>query len=350
MKTRKVTENLVVVVLSIFFSLLMIEVLFRAMIGINVVKYPNPDFEKIIHRYSENEGLVYELKPSVSANTVYGPVKTNRYGQRDNEYSLKKPPNTVRICVIGDSVTFGTNLRVEDTYPKILERMLNNRYGDREKFEVINFAVVGYNSYQEEIVLEEKCLPFNPDMVLVGFCLNDDSYTDGLGGLAKEMSPHALGSRLHSKLISYLFYRYERANFEKWNDMAKVGHFFDTLSRLRNSNDFKVLVMVFPYYFKDINAYAEIVKHREVAGIAKRDNLPVIDFMCPWKALDWLTRVRFYNYNDRIHFSKKGMNQVAAGVFEYLQKKRLFVLNWESPAMRESKKLGYAIAEVKVMK
>jgi hypothetical protein len=312
-------KNLLVLIASLFFSFLAAEMIFRVLIYVGTVQYPNPNFEKILHQYSRNRELIYELKPSVCAKTIYGPVKTNRYGLRDNEYSLTRPPNTFRICVIGDSVTFGPNLAVQDTYPKILERMLNSKYGSRKRFEVINFADVGYNSYQEEIVLKEKCLKFHPDLLLIGFCLNDDSYTDGLGGLAREMSPDSLGSRLHSRFASYLLYRFERAHSTSWDDMGKVEHFFNTLSTLSLKENFKVTVLVFPYYFMDIKSYAEIVKHRQVGDIAKRNQLPVIDFMNLWKEVDWPDRKMFYLYNDGIHFSKKGMTRVADAVFRYPQ-------------------------------
>jgi hypothetical protein len=218
-------------------------------------------------------------------------------------------------------VTFGHNLLVEDTYPKILERILNSTYKDEMRFQVINFAVVGYNSYQEEIVLKKKCLRFNPDIVIVGFCLNDDSYTDGLGELAREMSPHSLGGRLHSKLLSYFLFRHERANFETWNDIGKVEHFFETLSSLKIQENIEVLILVFPYYFENLDSYGEIEKHKQVKAIAKKHNLSVIDFLDSWNQLDWQTRRGFYTYNDRIHLSKKGMEDVANRVYEYLQRK-----------------------------
>jgi lysophospholipase L1-like esterase len=302
----------------------MTEVIFRALTHLNVVEYPQPNFdEKIVHQYSEHKGLIYELRPFASAETVFGPIETNQHGLRDHEYSLAKPPDTLRICVIGDSVTFGLHLFAQDTYPKILERTLNSTYGHETRFEVLNFAVGGYNSYQEEIVLKEKCLKFDPDMVLVGFCLNDDEYTKGLGALAREMSPHSLGTRLHSKLISYLLYRYERANMQNWDDMGKVDHFFETLSELRTEG-LEALILVFPYYFENLNSYSELGKHKKVNNIAERHNLPVIDFIDAWDEFDSETRKSFYN-DGKIHFSKQGMEQVATGVFEYLQKNLLII-------------------------
>lgn len=316
--------NFIIALLSTLLSLLMTEVIFRILIFFNVAEYPQPNFEEMIHQYSENKELVYELKPSFSVEAKS--VETNKYGLRDYEYPLAKPPNTLRICVLGDSVTFGLNLFVEDTYPKILEKMLNSTYGNEIKFEVINFAVIGYNSSQEEIVLKEKCLKFDPDMILVGSCLNDDSFADGLGDLAREMSPYSLGEKLHSRLISYLLHRYEQAHYNNdWNDMGRVEHFFEALSKLKISDGVEAVILVFPYYFEDLDSYGEISKHKEVNNIAGKYDLFVIDFMDTWSGVDWQTRKSFYPVNDHIHFSKRGMEEVAARVFEYLQRNLLII-------------------------
>jgi len=321
-KIRRTSGNFIVALLSILFSLLISEIIFRAMVHLDIIEFPRPS-EEVIHQYSENKELVYELKPSFPAETIYSYIKTNKYGLRDYEYSLAKPPNTFRICAIGDSMTFGLNLAMEDTYPKILERTLNSIYGDRRRFEVINFAVAGYNSSQEEIVLKEKCLRFSPDMILVGFCLNDDSYADGLGDLAREISPYSLGGRLHSKLISYLLHRYERANFENWNDMGRVEHFFEALSKLKTSDGVEAVILVFPYYFENLDSYGETGKHKQVKNIAEKYNLFVIDFKDAWSEFDWQTRKSFYLANDTGHLSTRGMKDVATRVFGYLQRNML---------------------------
>ena len=74
---------------------------------------------------------------------------------RDHEYSLTKPAGVKRIAVIGDSVAFGFTrhpvaLPLKEIFPKVLEAELNAASPGR--YELLNFAVTGYNSAQEEIV------------------------------------------------------------------------------------------------------------------------------------------------------------------------------------------------------
>src|SRR5580765_1287067 len=60
------------------------------------------------------------------------PVSTNRLGFRDlREYDLAKKPNTYRILVLGDSVTFGHGSVYEHTYPFLLEERLKDRKSTR---------------------------------------------------------------------------------------------------------------------------------------------------------------------------------------------------------------------------
>src|SRR4029077_8507006 len=60
----------------------------------------------------------------------------------------------------------------EDSGLKVLERRLNETSGAR-KFEVVNFAVPGYNTAMESETFVQKCLEYSPDLVLLNFNTND---------------------------------------------------------------------------------------------------------------------------------------------------------------------------------
>jgi hypothetical protein len=95
-------------------------------------------------------------------------IKINSDGFRDREYSIEKPNNTIRIIVLGDSVTFGWGINVSDT-----ERMLNNDLNTTINFEVLNFGVPGFNTLEEIHLLEKKGLKYNPDVVIIGYVAGD---------------------------------------------------------------------------------------------------------------------------------------------------------------------------------
>ena len=101
------------------------------------------------------------------------PVHINALGFRDRrDYALDKPPNTLRILVLGDSVTFGHGTLDDTTYPYLLEQRLRGWRPD-VNWEVWNLGVPGYNTRQELDYLKEIGPRAQPDVVVVGFYPND---------------------------------------------------------------------------------------------------------------------------------------------------------------------------------
>ena len=99
-----------------------------------------------------------------------GFVSINSEGFRDVEHSLDKPPGTYRIAVLGDSMTEGREVNLDETYWKRLETLLGACPGfANEKVEVLNYAVNGYGTAQEYLSLKEYALKHHPDLVLLAF-------------------------------------------------------------------------------------------------------------------------------------------------------------------------------------
>jgi hypothetical protein len=88
-------------------------------------------------------------------------------GLRDKEYVIPKPEDTLRVLVLGDSVTYGTDVPAEVTFPKVLEQELE------PKVEVINTGVPGYTAYNEWQYYLSEGHAFQSDLVVVAFVLND---------------------------------------------------------------------------------------------------------------------------------------------------------------------------------
>lgn len=99
-------------------------------------------------------------------------IRTNSQGLRDREYPLEKPANTFRILVLGDSFTFGYGVEAEETYAKVLEKLLNR--GSTLKYEVLNGGVIGYGTFHELRFLRESGLALHPDLVVIGFVAGTD--------------------------------------------------------------------------------------------------------------------------------------------------------------------------------
>jgi len=127
--------------------------------GKDVLEYPSG--------YIKDKDLFWRLDPSCE--------EYNSLGFRDKELSLRKDSDVFRIICMGDSVTFGWPTKVEDTYPKILEKLLNSHF-PKKKFEVFNAGVPGYTSYQGLVWLKKDILRYSPDLIIVYYGINDAGY------------------------------------------------------------------------------------------------------------------------------------------------------------------------------
>jgi hypothetical protein len=125
-----------------------------------------------IIRLNPNDSIVYELRPRMKGTFTGKPVTINSMGMRDVERSVQKAPGTFRIVCLGDSHMFGWGVKQEETFPAVLEMILNERYQE-PVFEVWNMGVPGYNGVMEVEVFHQKALPLDPDMVIINYVHND---------------------------------------------------------------------------------------------------------------------------------------------------------------------------------
>jgi len=128
---------------------------------------------------TDDEKLPYLLRPGMDVFARGVHVATNEHGMRGPPVSEKPPPGVHRVLVLGDSVAFGFRLELEDAFPRLLERELDRRTGER--FEVLNAGVEGYNSENELALLERSGLALAPETVVVAFNLNDFDYGPVMG-------------------------------------------------------------------------------------------------------------------------------------------------------------------------
>jgi lysophospholipase L1-like esterase len=114
-------------------------------------------------------------------------ISIDSLGFRGHEHDgVEKKPGVKRILILGDSVSFGFAEPDDVVYPAVLEKLLNEGDGD-SRYEVMNSAVSGYNTWNELGTLEEWGPRLHPDLVILESCMNDfapSEYISALGGLS----------------------------------------------------------------------------------------------------------------------------------------------------------------------
>lgn len=94
-------------------------------------------------------------------------IRTNAIGYRNPQIGLKQRH---RILFLGDSITFGDCLQEPETFVRQVEKIA--AAGGRS-WETINAGVGGISLANELHILEETGLDLDPDVVVLGFYLND---------------------------------------------------------------------------------------------------------------------------------------------------------------------------------
>jgi lysophospholipase L1-like esterase len=120
-------------------------------------------------RYVHRPGIVRTLAGAGRPNDL---VVINSWGHHDTEFPEAKPAGELRTLMLGDSVTMGFAVTYAETFSKQLEDLLDASDRKYSTHQVINAGVHGYSTFQEKRMLE-RSLRFQPDIIFIGFCMND---------------------------------------------------------------------------------------------------------------------------------------------------------------------------------
>jgi hypothetical protein len=222
------------------------------------------------------------------------------HGIRDRDYPLAKAQDTLRVLVLGDSIGFGfctpaESLPREKTFAKALERLLNEApLPDHRRAEVINLSVSGYDTRQEAEFLRVKGLDFAPDVVLVGYCLNDDAdaslelddlrANESWAPLQK-LGAHSLAGLFRaSHLARLLWLRLASPGGEDpLQDVdgaaaGRRGPGFDRIAEMGDDEGFETVIAIFPH-LDSRSPYPYLAEHRRVRRDAGARGFGVIDLL-----------------------------------------------------------------------
>lgn len=199
-------------------------------------------------------------------------VKTNSRGLRDFEYDLAKAKNTLRIAAVGDSVTYGCGINIEDTYVKQVELLLNNMCDN--KVEVINFGTSGASTINELELIQKKVLSYNPDIIFLQTNPNDaeilfqikerDLFLNDIIKKLKK-SDTEIAKWLKMKLEFYKYYKY-KTNLTKEEKYNNIFEPLQEIIKLCEKNNIQLVIMSYePAY--SCEEYDKVLEYIKMRGI-----------------------------------------------------------------------------------
>ena len=167
MKQR--SQNIILLIVSTVCSLLFLEGILRGLYPY----YKNYNSEmwrygKDIKKISGDARVSHEHQANKKGEYYGVTIATNSNGWRDREYTER--PEKYRLMILGDSITLGWGVKNEDSYPRILERLLKSKGRD---VEVLNTGVGNYNTQNEVYAYLKKGQQFHPHEIVVGYYIND---------------------------------------------------------------------------------------------------------------------------------------------------------------------------------
>jgi lysophospholipase L1-like esterase len=329
---RKYLGNLLIALAAIIIALAACEIMLRVLKlpSSHVVPWPGRDsaWKNAIHQKSSIPGLDYELRPGAKTAHNGVDISINSLGMRGQEIKLQKAPGQIRILAVGDSFTFGYGVSDRDTFPEELNQLLKKNFPSQD-IQVLNLGVSGYGSADEALVIKHKAAAYSPDLVIIGYVLNDPQN--------RQMDPlHVFFHHSwwqHSNLLAamaiakekveirligkgdYYIYLYE--NPDRWSASPRA---FKEISEWSLKNRAPVLVVIFPnitppdawpsdYPYKKI--------HRRVADEAERQGLKTFDLYPELSA--YPARQLIFSARN-IHFNPRGNRIVAEHLLNYLTK------------------------------
>ena len=217
-KSRR--KKLLLIMFGLVFGLLLTEIFLRV-VGYSAPLLYEPDYycgvalrPNIAGTY-QREGRNY--------------VSINSAGLRDREHAVAKPPDTIRIALLGDSYCEALQVPLEQTFWWQLQQKLEGCELFKGKHvEIINFGVSGYGTAQELITLRQKVWQYSPDIVILLMTTNND-FSDNVRELKQ------------ANHIPYFHYRgdqlvedesFRESSQFRWFTVSRFGYWFRDHLRL----------------------------------------------------------------------------------------------------------------------
>jgi len=203
-----------------------------------------------IHKKSDDNILVYELRPGAQSRREGVLIKINSDGFRDDEFTNNSQQKGKHVVVLGDSVAWGWGVKMSSAFPQLLEKKL---LASGVPITVYNLAVDGYSTEQELRMLELHGMALRPDLIILNYVLNDPDTADG--GLARYYKPDFMLLRLASRAMHRIqgilqghadIKEYHQQIHSYYADQTRNQ--FQKLGYISKKNHIPVLVAVTPVF------------------------------------------------------------------------------------------------------
>lgn len=337
---RRIAFRLLASCISLFLTLVAVEIVFRVfnVRGFHAPRTRGWGHALVSREESEREGYRLRFKPNTRFELSYDSnptgyfnarngleYQTNRFGLRGPDVPIEKAPGVTRILLLGDSFVFGEGVRFEHTTGEQLSQLLNTRSG--EQYEVINAGCSSWNSEDEMNFLRREGLAFEPDIILVGYVLND--IAPGVNVWDYVLQTYQNRRLRFSYLASYIYGEIAKRTLTRsyldeisqvtQNKIHLVNQSLDALAegnRLARQKGTPFIVFVYPFLYDLSDDYPFRGLTEAVLTGCRQRNIEVIDLFPRYRGRDHRS-LWAHPYSDP-HPNRLGHQIAAEALAEYL--------------------------------
>ncbi len=271
------------------------------------------DNDKILFEHRQKAVATFNSRETFEGRTQGWTATTDSNGLRNNSPAIR--PTARKIIMLGDSTTFGVGLNDAETIPSCLTRILSDQSG--EAIDCLNFGVSSYTTVQEVAYFKHKqAMQFHPEVVVVGFCVND--YAEGIGSLGVvEGQIQLLRPELAAKLNlgAAKVRRSKPVNPRTWKmgppRQETIDAVYTALDRLRRELQGRpMIVVLFPRSFQLSGPSIADVddRQRPLRHYCQRHGITCVDLLDHFHGCDPL---EFYRPGDGLHPNPEAAARIA---------------------------------------
>lgn len=282
----------------------------------------------------------------------------NSRGLRGPEYSYQKNKGVIRILGLGDSFTFGIGVDEKDTYLKKLEGLLTAEFQKEYKIEVINAGIGGWGTAQELIYLKKEGLRYNPDLITIGFFVNDPSDNDE-GKLYKLENNHLIRQAVKpsrslsavKKVTTYIpFYNFltrhsqflsllrsqltiiltsrNKKNGPNYKNLDLTKALLKKINQLARANGSELIIILIPSKEQFLTQGSPSRNMQlEVIRFCRDNNIKVLDLFSDFNASQAQSLYFTNPPPECTHWNRSGHNLCAHILYDYLKDYNLYFGN-----------------------
>lgn len=166
-KSISIQKKVVYTIITILFSIVIIVLISEAFLRI----VPIPGVKYNVSKYDTLTGNAYYPNSIYYYRNDRGDFvirKINKWGYIDRDYEKDKKNNVTRIGFFGDSYTAGKQVKLSETFHKVIEEKLK-----QYNIETLSFGVEGFSTWQSYLTYTKWMDFFDIDYVVYVFFEND---------------------------------------------------------------------------------------------------------------------------------------------------------------------------------